>query len=233
MLELWRQGLRKVVRVLMPEVCAGCGISGSWICSNCFQHVQTIEQSLCCRQCGMPSDRPVSRCRRCRDWPPGVLEVRSVFLFDSALQRSVHRMKYRGEYARAEWHGPQLAALLNVSGWSTPDILVPVALHARKQKSRGYNQAEYLARHFSAAAGVPTVDALTRIRNTSSQAGLTGDARRTNVVGAFVCNDQVAGRHVLLVDDVVTTGETLLACAEACRDAGAASVRAVTVATAV
>lgn len=229
---LWKQALDTAVRIFMPEVCAGCGVSGSWICPRCFGKVTQIDQSTCCRRCGALLDGATSRCRRCEDWWPGTLEVRSVFLFDGPLQQSIHRMKYRGEFARSEWHGSQLGALFVSSGWPRPDLLLPVALHARKLKSRGYNQSEHLARHCGKALDVPVGAALTRIRNTPSQTGLSMDARSINVAGAFVCDGSVVGKHVVLIDDVVTTGATLLACSSACLDAGAESVRAITVGTA-
>lgn len=232
MLELWRQGLRTATRIIMPEVCAGCGVSGSWICKRCFEKVHQIDQARCCRSCGAPVERGQSSCRRCEDWRPGTLEVRSVFIFDGPLQQSIHRMKYRGEFARSEWHGIQLAELMVSTGWTTPDVLIPVALHAKKLKSRGYNQSEHLAKHCGIKLDVPVEPALTRMRNTPSQTGLSGDARSVNVAGAFTCDGQVTGKHVMLIDDVVTTGATLLACADACLEAGAASVRAITVGTA-
>ncbi len=118
------------------------------------------------------------------------------------------------------------------TGWEMPDLLIPVALHAKKLKSRGYNQSEHLAKHCGISLGVPVEPALMRVRNTPSQTGLSGDARSINVAGAFTSSGSVVGKHVMLIDDVVTTGATLLACASACLDAGAASVKAVTVGTA-
>lgn len=232
MASIWKQALDTAVRILMPEVCAGCGVSGSWICPRCLRKITQIDQSKCCRNCGAPVAASSSRCRRCEHWLPGALEVRSAFLFDGPLQQSIHLMKYRGEFARSEWHGSQLGALMVATGWSMPDLLLPVALHAKKLRSRGYNQSDHLARHCGKTVGVPVGAALTRIRNTPSQTGLSVEGRSMNVAGAFVCDSSVAGKHVVLVDDVVTTGATLLACSSACREAGAASVRAITVGTA-
>jgi ComF family protein len=114
----------------------------------------------------------------------------------------------------------------------TADVIVPAPLHPRRWRERGYNQAELLARPLAAATGVPlALDALRRIRYTTPQVAVAGTQRRANVAGAFAGEAAVlAGRRVALVDDVMTTGATLNACADACRVAGATAVLALTVA---
>jgi ComF family protein len=112
------------------------------------------------------------------------------------------------------------------------DMVVPMPLHWRRGWERGFNQSELLAKVLSARVGAPIVKAVRRKRRTPSQAGLTNAQRRTNVAGAFVWNKKysVKDRHVLLVDDVLTTGATASACAAVLKRAGAKRVTVLTLA---
>ncbi len=155
---------------------------------------------------------------------------RSAYLFDGAVRLMVHRLKYRGEHARSEWCGVEVARLAIQVGWA-PDLLVPVPLHHSRLRSRGYNQSAKIAQVVARALGVPWGNVLSRTRATVSQVGLDAERRRENVAGAFACFHDLSDLSVILIDDVVTTGATLDACAVACRQAGAREVRAITLAT--
>jgi ComF family protein len=155
--------------------------------------------------------------------------VRSVYDFNGPVREAVHRLKYGSEHARAAWGAAQLARLLDELGW-LPTLIVPTPLHPRRRRERGYNQSERLATALSASARIPTEDALERRRDTRPQVGLTADERVRNVAGAFAARRSLSGQSVLLIDDVLTTGATLLDCARACRLAGAHDVRALTLA---
>lgn len=139
-------------------------------------------------------------------------------------------MKYRGEYARATWHGLQVATLVATSGW-IPDVLVPVPLHPHRLRQRGYNQSEKLAEAAGLTLGIEVVGAIRRDRDTPQQTTLGMDDRVANVSGAFSSVMTCAGKRIVLIDDVTTTRATLLECARVCWDSGATSVRAVTLAT--
>ena len=114
------------------------------------------------------------------------------------------------------------------------DVIVPMPLHWRKRLQRGFNQAELLGRQVSNRTGIPLVNALKRRKRTDPQAGLTRAQRRTNVAGAFEVRRpaDVQGRHVLLIDDVLTTGATASACSAVLKRAGASRVTVLTLARA-
>ena len=141
-----------------------------------------------------------------------------------AIRSAVHALKYRNLRAAA----PTLGRLM--AGWveSNPisgQALVPVPLHRRRLRERGYNQSELLAREVAKERALPVLDGiLVRTRDTPPQVSLSYDDRVKNVEGSFECRADVSGRSLILVDDVVTTGSTLFACAAALKAGGAVAV---------
>jgi ComF family protein len=153
--------------------------------------------------------------------------------YEGGLRTVIHELKYRGRRRLAERLAEGLLASSAVrSVLRDVAVLAPVPLHPRRLRERGFNQSELIAHAVSTRAGVPVAAALVRRSDTSSQSGLSASERRRNVAGAFVVRRRAAvvGRVVALVDDVLTTGATARACAAALRDAGASSVRLLTVA---
>ena len=154
----------------------------------------------------------------------------------------MHRLKYRGRPAGARVLAdlllPLAAGMAGAGaragappGGGPPLLVLPVPLFPARERERGYNQAALLARPLAARLGLACrTDLLRRRRETAPQVGLSREQRRQNVRGAFVAGPEVAGRTVLLVDDVTTTGSTLGSAAGACLAAGASGVRAVTLA---
>ena len=143
----------------------------------------------------------------------------------------IYGLKYRNMRASAPELGRLLAAYME-SDPIAADVLMPVALHKRRQRERGYNQSELLAREVGKLTGVPMeTRTLLRTRNTPPQVSLRSDEeRRHNMEGAFRCVSEMVGKRVLLVDDVVTTGSTMSACARVLKEAGARSVWGLTLA---
>jgi ComF family protein len=156
--------------------------------------------------------------------------VRSVGPYDGWLRGAVIQFKYHGEWGRAEHLGRALARLLH--DMMDIDALVPVPLHPSRLRQRGFNQSLLLAQHAGHGVGVAVDDLLTRTRYTTPQVSQGAEMRAINVAGAFSLgpHHEVAGRSLVLVDDVITTGSTLSACAETLLKAGARVVAAATVA---
>jgi ComF family protein len=173
-------------------------------------------------------------CGRCRRGLSPFARGASLGPYEGALRLVLHELKYRGRrraagrLARALLESPAALAVLEPGV-----LLVPVPLHPRRRRERTFNQAELLAMALGGGRSLPVCrDALVRLKDTPAQTGLSAAARRRNVEGAFAVRRpaRVAGRVVVLVDDVLTTGATTRACATALRRAGAAEVRLLTVA---
>jgi ComF family protein len=226
---LLRRGGRILVDVVFPPRCFGCELVGVWICDACRARLPRIQSPFCSR-CGEESSRPVAACGWCDQLVPGLVEVRSAMRHEDPVRGAIHRLKYRGVRALAEPLADLAVPALSATSHGV-DAILPVPLHRRRLRERGYNQAALLAARIAPAIGVPLrTDLLVRTRDTRSQVDVgTPEARRRNVDGAFECGD-ATGLRVLLIDDVSTTGSTLNAAAAALLTAGAVSVGAFTVA---
>ncbi|MEA2597985.1 MAG: hypothetical protein QOF01_4454 [Thermomicrobiales bacterium] len=224
--ELLRAGGEAIVETLYPRRCAGCGRRGEWVCRDCDAALGRFARPWC-ERCGAP---PAQAACRCEDLPAGLAVVRSAATDDGWLRAAIRSFKYAGESARAV----HLAGmLLPVLGDLPPfDALVPVPLHTKRERRRGYNQARLLANVAGRAATIPVGEMLVRSRPTDQQVGLDAEARRANVRGAFAIREgeTVAGGRFVLVDDVLTTGSTLGNCADTLVAGGATWVGAVTLA---
>ena len=164
-------------------------------------------------------------CQGCHAYPLRTDSIKAAFVLEGPVREMIYGLKYRNVRASA----PQMARLLaekEASALAAADVLVPVPLHPRRERYRGYNQSALLASALADLAGTASEPALlSRSRNTPPQVDLTGHERRRNIADAFTSTPAVAGRKVLLVDDVVTTGASMSACAAALKAAGASSVR--------
>lgn len=177
------------------------------------------------------------RCQECLEWPPGLRSARSACLLHHPADALVHQLKYRGWRALGAFMAERLAMVpLPGDVAAETRLVVAVPTTEARLRERGYNQAEVLARTFAAATARSVVPALRRAPGTSSQTNLQPVARMANVAGAFRLADEaekeIAGEHLLLVDDVLTTGATVIACAEALMVAGARCVSVLTFARA-
>jgi ComF family protein len=215
---------------LFPARCLGCGRRGAALCPACWDGLPRLRPPLCPR-CSRPARGGV-RCASCRIAFAGLVAVRAPCAYAGTIGLAVRRLKYGQERHLVAW----LARLLQECLASRPqavDALVPVPLDAARLRARGYNQAALLATTLGDALDWPVVTtALQRTRTTRPQVGLSARERQANVRGAFECPEPalVQGRRLLLVDDVMTTGATLEACAAALVAAGAERVYGLVVA---
>lgn len=224
-----RQVWNSFTNLLFPPQCGGCCAAGSLWCAACRATVKPVEPPWC-EKCGAPNTS-MRLCSRCRAQPLQMDSIRSVALFQGPLREGIHRYKYQRLASLADPFGDML-----IEYWCThqltADWLVPVPLHPSRERDRGYNQSNLLARRLAAGVGVPISAAgLRRTRATAVQMELNAAQRKENVAGAFACDEaRVRGKRVIVVDDVCTTGATLEACAAALLKAGAVSVMGLTLA---
>jgi ComF family protein len=232
-LAVWRESLTELERWLLPAACLLCdapvaGREGdALICALCRSRWRAVAGPLCDR-CGQPAFGDLG-CRICADWPSGLGRVRSAVWLEESARRTVHRLKYEGWWRVAE---AMAEAMRNLEPLTGRVSLIPVPLGSRRTRERGYNQSERIATQLSRHVGAPVrTDLLRRVRETRTQTALTPEARQANLAGAFDCGD-ARGVTAVLVDDVFTTGATLVSAAAALTAAGAARVDGVTFARA-
>jgi len=224
-----------------PEVCQLCGEQRAtprqgYVCPACRRKVRFIKPPFC-RRCGLPYPGEFTaefECSNCREMEFHFCWARSAVETRSPVLDVIHRYKYN----RQLWFEPFLADLL--VGMAAPvlreepwDGIVPVPLHPLKQREREFNQAERLGRHLAAATGIPLRPRwLKRVKSTQTQTRLARPERAVNVHNAFAVGkaDEVKGKRLVLLDDVLTTGATTNACAQVLVKAGAERVCVWTVA---
>jgi competence protein ComFC len=220
--------LGPLLDALFPKHCAGCG-SGPWpFCATCRSELVVLGEPRC-ERCGAPAPRPVNGCRDC---PPASIAIaRAPFGFDGPMRRAVHRLKFGGWRAVADALAEAMAGTWSQAGWAA-DAVAWVPLSRERLAVRGYDQSRALARAVSPRIGVRAEGLLRRVGDPGPQARRGGAARREAMRGVFAPAGSVSGR-VLLVDDVLTTGATAAACAEALMAGGASQVGLLTAARAV
>jgi ComF family protein len=214
--------------VLFPPRCVACGEQGAFLCQACRE---TMPRALPprCPLCWQPEQRG-EMCGRCAQARPAFEGVRSLYLYQGSVREAVHGLKYNYLSALARPMGEMMAAYLEAEALPV-ELVVPVPLFGRRRRLRGYNQSALLAREVARLGGLLLAEGgLSRRRDTAPQArSIDAEARRRNVAGAFAADPRrVEGQRILLIDDVMTTGATLDACAQALRQADAASVWALT-----
>ena len=221
------RGFSHVLDLLFPPRCVACGAFGAWLCADCVATVEAFPPPLCAR-CAGPTRRG-GLCAACRRSPGYLRGLRSVAVHRTPLRQAIHALKYEGMRVLAEPLGDILHQHWARQGLAV-DAVLPVPLHPSRVRYRGYNQSALLAAAFTRRAGLNYHDDwVIRARKTRSQVGLSPQERWDNVWQAFhVSAPDVQGARLLLVDDVLTTGATLEACAHALREAGAAEVWALT-----
>lgn len=232
-----REILETLRDLFFPAHCAGCAVAvnDGWFCKECAARIRPVPRPFC-EICSQPYAGVMDKfvCVNCRgrafhfECAVAVMHSRGV------MRDLIHRLKYGRELWLEEVLGDFLEQGLNdprLAGEEI-DLIVSVPLHALRKREREFNQAELLARALARRRKLPFYDCLVRLRHTVTQTHFDRHRRMQNLRDAFELrqNAPVQGKHLLLVDDVLTTGSTLDECARVLLEAGAESVRALTVA---
>lgn len=236
--------LRELLDFFLPAACVGCGErlslerSSELVCPGCATRLRSFPGPLCAR-CGHPlgTGGRGRSCLECAEWPAVLTRVRSAVVLEPPADRIVHALKYGGWRELAPFMATRMAALPG-GGAPRPErtVAVPVPTTARRERQRGYNQSELLARAFASRVGIEVANALVRRGKGGTQVSLHPAERLANVRGAFSVRPGAVSRlrrsHVVVVDDVLTTGATVRAVARSLQVVGVDSVEAVTFARA-
>ena len=232
----FRQELAACFNLLLPPACLLCrqllttDLDAQSLCRACLTDMSSLS-SAHCSCCAQPFPNATSNhlCSSCLKRPPSFSIVHAAGLYQGNIKDAVHQLKYRNQLTLAKPLGQLLGKIVAAAGAGfAPDCIVPVPLHPHRLRQRGYNQALELARPISRELNVPLdTTLLQRCRKTLQQQGLSATERRSNLRNAFTLTSKTPAIKVLLVDDVMTTGETVREC---CRVLVAGGVKEVQVA---
>ena len=231
--------MKSLLDMLYPRQCVGCGVVSPeafrYLCWDCWSDTMRIEAPFC-DLCGDPVAGTVDHafiCYACSAERPAFDRARSAARYDGVVGEALRQLKYE----KALWLAPDMAEILHNClkaefHGCTFDLIVPVPLYHVRRRERGYNQSALLAGELGRRMDCPVgTKHLRRIRPTATQTNLTAKERLSNVASAFQQQAKgLVGQRVLLVDDVMTTGATVNACAKSLKKGGAASVHVITVA---
>lgn len=233
---LLRMAGSKLTSAVMPLQCVFCGIrreeGDSVICSACFADLPWIEHS--CKRCAQPLQTSLPEgvyCAACQLQPPPFTSTMAPLLYAFPIDAAIKALKFR----RKLFYVPAFKSLLARSSNELPqdiDALLPVPLHWRRHAVRGFNQAAELCKKLPGRSELPLITTVVRTRSTPYQSGLAARQRRRNLRSAFVVHGKISARHVLIVDDVITTGETCRQLAKAVLRGGAEKVSVLAIARA-
>jgi ComF family protein len=226
-----------LLEFFLPRMCLFCGVAvgeaaAVAVCPECESQIEWVVSPLCtcCGRVFATREGADRLCGDCQADPPPFARARAAALYDGPVSQAITRFKFSRQMAFLPVMQHWLKRPLCLELVAAADLLTPVPLHPKRIKKRGFNQALLLARAFPGAAVAR--EAVVRTRHTAPQVGLNPKERQDNVKGAFAVTDpaRVKGKHVLLVDDLYTTGATVKECARVLRRAGASRVEVLTVA---
>jgi ComF family protein len=232
----FRQVTKELEDLFMPSRCVFCGTrcreGETDLCSGCFDDLPWNE--LCCNRCAQPVATALPEqvhCAGCQLRPPPFVAAVAPLLYSFPVDAAIKALKFRRKFFYAPAFGSLLARSLPALDGDV-DALLPVPLHWRRHALRGFNQAEELCRVIRKLHRLPLLGNVVRKRATRSQSGLSAKQRRRNLRAAFAVRGKIQAKHVLIVDDVITTGETCRQLAKALLGNGAQKVSVLAVARA-
>ena len=230
--ELWSHAAQAALDIALPTLCVACRapVAGAGVCAQCWAKLSFIAPP-CCERLGIPfvyDPGPGLLSMEAIANPPSYRRARAAVRYDDVARTLVHALKYQDRIDLAPTMGGWMARAGHEL-LERADVIVPVPLHWRRGWSRRYNQSGHLAKAIAQTSGLPLEPwLLKRIRQTAQQIGLSKSERTANVQGAFAVpveyRPHVRGRRILLIDDVLTSGSTVDACARALLRARAAEV---------
>lgn len=222
--------VRSATNLLFPQRCVHCGADGSLFCDTCEASSTRLSTSEVCRTCALLARS--GKCEICFTEPPELNRAVAVFTYQPEIRDAVTALKYNDIRAIAPRLGTLMADAMPDTARSPVHALVPVPISRSRMRTRGYNQAELLARRISEITGVEVrTDLLARTANNAPQAkAASSKERAANVRDAFTVTGGLEEMRIMLIDDVMTTGATLNSCASALKNAGAGWVGALVLA---
>ena len=223
-----------ILDIIFPRRCAVCDtvlfLGQKEICEKCKNSLEYFSGALCFR-CGKPVKEEEEYCYDCRNKEHFYRQGAALFPYEY-IRTSLYRFKYAGRREYAGFYGRQMAVRFEEKKilWKA-QALVPVPLHKKKQKRRGYNQAELIARELSQYWGIPVNTKLViRSKNTRPMKEIVGTDRQNNLKKAFKLGvNDVKLNTIIIIDDIYTTGSTIDAVAKVCRQAGIENIYFLTV----
>ncbi len=219
---------RVLLHFLFPSCCASCGaarrgVGGGGLCRACWQALPFLDGDDACQACALPSAAPL--CRVCRGGASPVSRAAAVVRYEGVARRLVHALKFRGHDILAAPAGALMAATARTRGLDRgPGAIVPIPSTTRRNRARGFDPGALLSEEVARRLGKPLEALLSRVREAPPQSTLPAAERRRNVHGVFTSSPSARGAHLLLVDDVMTTGATAFEAARTLRAAGATRV---------
>jgi ComF family protein len=219
----------ELVDWVFPPACSGCGKIGERWCSSCDQKLIPLQNQIC-QICGYPVDSG-EICEKCSEDRPSFTKLRSIYAYQDELRNALHRLKYSNDLGVGEILGQKCAEFLTLLNWEV-DLILPVPLGKKRRRERGYNQSALIALPLALIMKIPFCsNAILRKKETITQLEFKAEERKKNVKDAFSANPTlVLEKNVLIIDDVITTGSTMDACALELKRAGARNVYGLSVA---
>lgn len=224
---LARVKLYQYCQQILPLSCLLCqqGVKAGLVCPICYQDLKQIYPH--CERCGLPLASQQSQCGQCISHPPIFTQLTACGLFDAPLYQLIYKLKYQQQAIYSQVLGRLLAEKINARYGANaqaprPQALIPVPLHSRKERQRGFNQAQLIANHCAKQLNIPCqAHWLTRVKDTASQTQLNLKQRQKNMHQAFAIKHLPVGiKRVAIIDDIVTTGATVYSLCKALRQAG-------------